>query len=66
MKEPLPFNNIVHGTHIYPVKPGTGFSDPPDYQKYWEGLLSKNLPLFIGEFGPMKEIPMIRHRLPNI
>ncbi len=52
MKEPLPFNNIVYGTHIYPVKPGTGFSDPPDYQKYWEGLLSKNLPLFIGEFGP--------------
>ncbi|MET4082413.1 hypothetical protein ABIB40_002371 [Pedobacter sp. UYP30] len=52
MKNPLPYKNIVYGSHLYPQKPGSGYKSKPEFDKYWKGILDKNLPLFIGEIGP--------------
>lgn len=52
MQKPLPYKNIVYGTHLYPQKPGSGYKKPAAYDRYWRGILDKNLPLFIGEIGP--------------
>ena len=52
MKNPLPYKNLVYGTHLYPQKPGSGYKNKPEFDKYWKGILDKNLPLFIGEIGP--------------
>ena len=52
MTNPLPYKNIVYGAHLYPQKPGSGYKNKAEFDKYWKGILNKNLPLFIGEIGP--------------
>lgn len=52
MKHPLPYANLVYGSHLYPQKPGSGYKNKPEFEKYWKGISDKNLPLFIGEIGP--------------
>ncbi len=52
MQDPLPYKNLVYGAHLYPQKPGSGYKNKPQFDKYWRGILYRNLPLFIGEIGP--------------